>query len=247
MIDFFDYFFIYLTNWGYIVLTAYLTWSAVSVTIRYVQQCSPACQKKESKEQFKNDNVKVSNCCIVGCCCPQNSLQWYEFIHWLLFVLGIEPAVTITMLYWPSFLVYDAATSSPSYYSLMYHLINGLVALMDMWITRIPIRLYHVIYPVIFVSAYSLFTGLYYVGGGLDPLNNTYIYSVLDYENDPGVAAGITVGASLVIVPLFHLFLYCNYILREGLLYIVKKYSCKCLEDNEIHVADISTEDNELA
>jgi hypothetical protein len=224
------YFFIYLTNWGYMLVTAYLTWSALSVTLRYLQQSLPACEKFRLKQQAKDDiiNNEMSSK-PKGCSgCTHNSLQWYEIIHWILFVLSSNGALTITLGYW-LLLFKPKKFDEFIYYNLSAHLFNSLVVLMDIWITRLPVRIYHFFYVMFVGSVYSLFTGLYYVGGGRNEYNDTYIYQIIDYKTDPGLSVGLLLGVVLVGVPLINLFLYCNYLLREGLLYVVKKYCCKCL------------------
>ena len=215
----------------------YLIWSAISVTIRYIQQNVPLCKKYKDKQQQIDDELDLMTSKPKGCC-KYNSLQWYEIIHWVLYTVGGEAAFVITILFW--------ALLSPSfsYYSMIAHLVNGLIAVLDIWVTRLPIRLYHAVYLVVFCSAYTVFTGIYFVAGGGSPYNTTYIYPVINYEENPGTASGIAIGAALIYTPLIHLFFYMNYLLREGLLYVIKAKCCstfnaeqKCvLEDHEMKI-----------
>ena len=198
----------------------YLIWSAISVTIRYIQQNVPQCMKYKDKQQQIDDELDLMTSKPTGCC-KYNSLQWYEIIHWVLYTVGGEAAIVISILFWA------LLRSLFNYYSFMSHLVNALIAVLDIWVTRLPIRLYHAVYLVMFSAVYIVFTGIYFVAGGGNEFNNaTYIYPVLDYEESPDTASGIAIGLALVYVPLIHLFFYINYLLREGVLYIIRAKCC---------------------
>ena len=219
------YFFIFLTSWGYTLLTCYLIWSAISVSIRFIQQFTSACtsyrlRQQNIDEQFDNLPSKPA-----GCCFPHNSLQWYEYIQWVLFILGVELAVCITGLYWPLFSPIVKPSVLFEYSNFAAHLINGIVGLVEVWVTRLPVRIYHFIYLLFLCSVYLVFTGVYFAAGGGNPFDNgTYIYPQLDYGTDPGSSAALALSAALVYVPFIHLFFYFNYLMREGLLYLLCKY-----------------------
>jgi hypothetical protein len=188
------------------------------------------CKHVHSKQQRKTSNEKVElPDKPMGYCCPHNALQWFEFIHWILFALASESALAITILYWALF----GGVASISYLNIFTHLINSIVILIDMWITRLPVRIYHMVYCILFGAAYTLFTGLYYAGGGRTAFNTTFIYPVLDYDENPGLAVGMGFISSFLLAPLIHLFFYGNYLLREGLLYLVKHKCCKWLNDEK--------------
>ena len=226
-------FFVFLTNWGFLALTLYIVWSTISVTIRYVQQLAPRCCNKICGKQKAEPKLTCSQKPI-GCCDVTNdSIKWYEKIHWFLFTTGAELAVAITIIYWPLFV--NNQRSDYDFYghlNIAIHLVNGIIPFIDIWVSRIPVRLYHVIYSVGISCIYAVFTGLYYAGEGGNPFNNgTYIYPQIDYENSPGTASVFAIAIPLVYMPLIHLFFYANHLMREGLLYLVKKMCCKCLHE----------------
>lgn len=162
-----------------------------------------------------------------GCCgVIHNSLQWYECVQWALFLLSAELAVSISLLYWPLF--YDPSKPKDllTHLNVVLHLVNGVVAVLDMWISRMPVRIYHMLYLMLLSFAYVAFTGVYYAaGGGNDYDNGTYIYPQLNYKDSPETASALSVGGSLVCIPLIHMFFYINYLLREGILYLM--FYCK--------------------
>lgn len=179
-----------------------------------------------------------------GCCgAVHNTLQWYEIIHWVLFLLGVEMAVSISILYWSLFYDPSQPTKLLTHINVVVHMVNGIVAMCDLWISRTPVRIYHVFYLMAVGFIYVSFTGIYYAaGGGNDYNNGTYIYPQLDYGNHPATSSALSVGSALVYIPLIHLIFYCNYLLREGLLYLV--YKCNMKRNYTVMNPPLETESN---
>ena len=83
------------------------------------------------------------------------------------------------------------------------------------------------VYAVGFGASYIVFSGIYFAANGTNTSDNPYIYSFLDYGNDPATAVGLAFAAVFVVIPLAHLFCYALYLMREGVLYLVGMYCCK--------------------
>ena len=219
------YYFIYLTLWSLTLYTAYLLWSASSITVRFVQEhIRPVlCIKREVKQA--DDGCRCSSCCYKD----GDTTTWYMKIQWLLFYIGIEGACIVTLLFWT--LLYPGCRgtdSCESHENYIVHLVNGLTAFLEVWITGIPIHLYHVIYSMMFGSTYAVFTGLYFAGNGTNNIDGgNYIYTVLNYEKSPSTAAVTVILPVILLLPLLHLFLFANYLARKGLLYLIKRH-LKC-------------------
>ena len=95
--------------------------------------------------------------------------------------------------------------------------------LLDIMVSGVPVRLLHFIYPFIFSGTYAVFTGIYFAAGGVNNINGKpYIYPVLNYGENPGVASAYVLVTVLVLIPLLHLLTWALYLLREGLLYLFK-------------------------
>lgn len=215
-----EFIFVYLTGVGHLLLTVYLLYSSISVTARFVLFLSPCC-KKESKNPAPIELPSKPT----GCCgWMHNTLKWYDYVHWVLFTMSTELAFGIVILFW--LLLYNLEYTV-THWDVAIHLLNGVFAFLEVWITRIPVRLYHILYLSIITAAYCAFTGIYFAAGGRSASNETYIYSIIDYANAPGTAAGTVLGVVFVFMPLVHSFFYVNYLLREGLIYaLVKKAGC---------------------
>ena len=220
-------FFIFLTNWSLLTLTFHLLWSATFVTIRYFQvhifcrktfEVNRECEKHPYRLYDKP----------VGCCgVHEDSTLWYQKVQWLLFTIGNGSAIAVTILYWS--LIYRPRDGGPNHINLVIHAINGIVGLLDIWVSGIPVRILHFIYLFIFCCTYGVFTGIYFAAGGINHLGMNFIYPVLNYEDAPGTAAAYLLGTALVFIPLLHLFIWGVYLLREGLLYLIKHV---CLKGN---------------
>ena len=108
------------------------------------------------------------------------------------------------------------ATSCYKYYTVLTegtitfdgfaaHAVNTIYVLTDIFITGVPIRILHFFYPIIFVLVFIIFSAIYQLGFDQAP-----IYSIFDWENDPGMAIGITIGMFFagLVLQMFLFFLY---------------------------------------
>ena len=151
--------------------------------------------------------------------------------------------IIVVILYW--FLVYDPDIDRGFNYfdaiNLHTHLFNGILSALDIWITAIPIRLLSMVYPVSFGASYIVFSGIYFAANGTNTNDNPYIYSFLDYGNEPATAVGIAFSTVFVVLPLTHLVCYALYLMREGVLYLVGVYCCK--KDWRLNNADVEMQE----
>ena len=163
----------------------------------------------------------------IGCCgLLGDQTSWHQKVQWILYNISITIALAVTILFWA--LLYDSESSIDygSAVNLMTHAVNGIMALTDLFVTGIPIRLLHILYPLAFAGAYSVFTGIYHGFNGTNTQDNPYIYSVIDYNDAPGTATGVILATALVFIPLLYLATYALYLVREGLIYLARRYCC---------------------
>ena len=199
------------------------------MTVRYFQVHVFCRERFEAHNKLSKYQVydKPAGCCGV----QKDGTVWYQKVQWVLFSIGAEAAILVTILYWS--LLYRGGNVSQI--NLVTHTLNGVMALLDMAITGIPVRILHVVYPLIFCGSYSVFTGVYYGAGGVGIVaNQTYIYPALDYESSPGFASGLIIAVNFVACPLIHLLFWGLYLAREGVLHLIKHICCKrCLDDQK--------------
>lgn len=103
-------------------------------------------------------------------------------------------------------------STSLNFTNVVTHGINSVYVFINLWITGIPIRLLHFWHPLVFGYVYSVFTLVYYAAGGVNAGGQPYIYSVLDWGSNPGLAAGLDLAVVFVMIPAAHFvcFLICK-------------------------------------
>ena len=77
-----------------------------------------------------------------------------------------------------------------------------------------PIRLHHAWVPYIFGIIYIIFTITYWRLGGTGKNGEAYIYPILDYSGNPGLAAGTIIGLFFALF-LIHALWTGLYILKQ--------------------------------
>ena len=68
------------------------------------------------------------------------------------------------------------------------HGINGLVVLLDLFITAHPVRILHIIHSLTFGVIFLIFSVIYTLSGGTNGSGKPYIYVFFDWKEDPGMA-----------------------------------------------------------
>lgn len=151
-------------------------------------------------------------------------------IQWVLFVVGTEFAVAITILYWTLFYDPHSKHNFFSLDSLHVHLLNGIAAVVNFWLAGVPVRLYHALYSVLFAVSYVVFTGVYYAAGGTDPMGNSFIYPFLNYESNSSLAVGLGVVCALLLMTAIHLVFFLLFVVRSWITcYVQRKFYSKTL------------------
>ena len=191
-------YFIYLTNWAHLAFNSYLIISALSSSFklavtRYARPKGP--DTPAYKDNLIEDDSELEGYWNVS----KNTLSWYQIVHWVSFTLGIELAFGVMVLYWT--LDYNS-TQVIDGVNVNTHLLNGILALVDVWISGTPVRLLHCLYLMLFSFVYGTFSGVYYISTGRN------IYAVLDYRSNTGAAVGLNMGIVFVFLPLLHLCVY---------------------------------------
>ena len=209
---------IFLTFWGFILLNTYLLFAAISVTYKYV---SEKFLKKTIVAQLEITDLRDPNIlgCRSSCISPEtdeNIIPWYLQLMWVLYILSSQLAIPISIFYWFTF---DGTVNSWPL-NLHEHVLNLFPGFIDLFVSGIPVRLFHSIYLIGFGVVYASFTGIYYGAGGTNSKGDNYIYSVLDYEESPGVAIAMILFMTFLVPIIISLIFWGLYLLRTlGLRY----------------------------
>ncbi|XP_006812936.1 protein rolling stone-like [Saccoglossus kowalevskii] len=135
-------------------------------------------------------------------------LPWYLKLVWLSQNTAFNSGLAVTLCYW----AIDA--DNINVFNIHMHGVNVLLIFMDLGLIASPIRVLHVIYPVVFVLIYTLFSFICYKFMGINP-TDSYLRALVDWGVNPGLAIGVFTCAAFITIPLCHVFIYGVYKLRK--------------------------------
>ncbi|XP_035699464.1 protein rolling stone-like [Branchiostoma floridae] len=207
---------LYLTNLAYVLLTAHTTFSAALCVVDYFKSrrhsrgCTEIAEDRptvvETVPTETDDFLNSSGNNPSGMTTQERTasdvrLPWYYKCYWVLYSIAFAVGLYVTIAYW---ILLRGADDTYSAYSILTHGINCVVIVIDILVSGLPCRFLHFIYPSSSALAYIIFTVIYWAAGGTDLINRPWIYSVLDYGQNPGLAVGIGMGSIVIMAPLCH-------------------------------------------
>ena len=212
-------YFIYMTNWGMLTWVLYLIVSALSCTVKFTfdmyarikgnNSVNTEVELAERKDvESGNTATDHSNVNIYDDWRTDN-VAWYQKIHWVLYNNSIPIEIGIAIIYWA--LLYEPSADMTSIaigVNFNTHLTPALIALLDVWISGIILNIYHFYIILLYGVVYGAFSLIYFAAGGMDQEGNRYIYSILDYGGNPGLAAGVLLGSVFVFFPFCYVLCY---------------------------------------
>ncbi|XP_078657447.1 protein rolling stone-like [Branchiostoma floridae x Branchiostoma belcheri] len=202
---------IYLTELGYIILTAHTIVSAILCFVDlYGSRFFPKSPEVHPTFPDEGFSTTRSTDAIHQTSQPRTLSRYYKW-YWVLYNVAFGIGVYITIAYWALL----ADSYGPS--SILFHAMNTVVIVIDVFVSGLPYRLLHLVYPSAFGFAYVVFTVIYWVAGGTDFFGRPWIYPVIDYGGNPAMAAGVAAGSVLVAIPLCHVILFGLALAREKL------------------------------
>ncbi|PVD19884.1 hypothetical protein C0Q70_20377 [Pomacea canaliculata] len=137
-------------------------------------------------------------------------------IQWLLQNMSNCSAVIVAGLYW--IVLYSGQPDT--FISINSHALNSVLVIVDVMVSRAPVRVQHLVYTFLFMLVFTIFTVVYWAAGGTNHKGQHYIYSTLDYTHKPWLAVAMIAGVLLIAVPLVQIIVYGFFRLRiciEGL------------------------------
>ena len=139
----------------------------------------------------------------------QDNIAWYVKIVWFLYISGSTLAVLVTIGFWAVVYGCDSgshnssnttnltANCAPSALTVHVHGVNGLLAIVDIFISRVPFHFLHLFYPTILTALYALLNGVYFAASG------DIVYSAIDYRDSLGTAIGLVIVLALSATPIY--------------------------------------------
>ena len=106
--------------------------------------------------------------------------KFYNRINFALRTIALVATCMVFLLYWT--LEYPQIGST-NYIDTQLHAMNFFIMLLDLTFCRVPFFLKHCWMPLIYLIVYLIFSLVYYLAGGINPLDGSRnIYPVLDYS-----------------------------------------------------------------
>ncbi|KAK7009632.1 protein rolling stone [Biomphalaria glabrata] len=219
---------IWLTYWSFYCLFLRFAVTAANCWHSWVSQHGNIPKENEKQCSYSDD---VESACM-QCCLQQqeqtgNDLQpkrqdsnfpliEKEFpkavaVQWVLQNISNVSSLLVTVMFWA--LVYTG--NSQTYVSINSHIMNSVLVLCDIMISRAPCRLQHLYIPLSFNVSYVLFTFIYWIAGGTNNQGQHYIYKMLDYTQAPGKAAVTITLVCLIALPLAYILVFGLFQLRD--------------------------------
>jgi len=180
------YYWIYLTNWSFVLMIISYIYNTVLVSVRFVKE--------------HRGSPKVFN-------------RWYErdhvstMISWALSSVANSIAICVTVIFWVA--LYhkgdDADWSAlEKFNNFDVHLLQTVISLIDVPLSSRPWRYAHIYIGFIYGFTYLGFQLIYILGfDGTDSGGNEWIYPILDWKEEPGIAVGWSV-AFIVLMLISH-------------------------------------------
>eukprot|EP00457_Paulinella_chromatophora_P012266 gb/GEZN01012465.1/.p1 GENE.gb/GEZN01012465.1/~~gb/GEZN01012465.1/.p1 ORF type:complete len:290 (-),score=6.52 gb/GEZN01012465.1/:177-1046(-) len=172
-----EFFPIFLTHW---MLIAQLVYLFLATYCSYlVLQAAPTASGEQRPSRIHGKS-------------PIVTLTW--------FLQGVVEtgALVVSVLYYA--LLFGSTNTART---ILVHTISSIIILIDICLSGSPHRLAHVWQPLLLAFLYSLFTLLYALAGGRSDTRDVFIYSVLNWEENPSKAGVYAFGVTFIVCPFF--------------------------------------------
>lgn len=228
----------YLTNWTYTLLTVYMIVHCLVVSYYYVctfcgqdRYMYSFCRRMnveyhtsifaEQSERMEHEHECVvgeepeTEVLLVSTVSFVNRPPWYMCITWVLFSAVSTGAVMVTIVFFAFLFPVMKGASVMSLENVQLHLLNSVIILLENFITGIPCRLLHVVYPILYGLLYLLFSLIYWA------VDHSHVmYPILDW-NKPGPTVGFVFLIGFVFIPIIYTFFFLLYRLKMSVFHLL--------------------------
>lgn len=144
-------------------------------------------------------------------------------VYWLLYNVSTNTSVLLAIGHWND--VFEDQSFNANV--ITKEVVGMVLIVVETLICGIPVRLCHVVYPMLFTVLYIIFTAIYWASGGTDTLGKSYIYRLLDYDHMDLWSGGILLLTVFVVQPLIQFAFYILFVTRRCLANKLCR-SCRC-------------------
>lgn len=231
--------FLWLSNWSFLVVTVYFICATIVTAIHYTRerkqtgnrtseemkygQASKAkCDEAEDSDGNVNNICESNHIIATNYACNNDDetpstpgaseasralpMAWFHEALWVIYNIAAVAAIMVTLSFW--LLLFNARNGVRAL-TVIFHGVNSIVMIGDTMLSSIPVRLFHVIYSMLYCIVYIMFTVIYWGAGG-----SNYIYPQTDYTGRPVLAAVSQLCLFFIGLPLCQTIMFCFYRLR---------------------------------
>ncbi|XP_067854545.1 protein rolling stone isoform X2 [Heptranchias perlo] len=214
--------FIFLTHITYIILTIYFNLALVNlicymtlgqkkptrnikaVSLEEMSSSSPVPEIEQRTPSLKFQTEFYA---------PPSALYPTICIQWALHNLTCVITLCVTITYW--IFTYIPGQSRLDSININMHVMNSVLVLLELSMTAAPIHLAHFVYVMAYCLTYIIFTIVYWAAGGTNLKGEAFIYRILSYGENPGLAAGCVIVTICFITPALQLLVWNLHFLRR--------------------------------
>lgn len=180
----------YYTCWHFCMCAVSSVMSMVCVFKEYTRQ---------KRENVRNDDI------------IERRQSVFFQIQWILVSVVTDSSIALSVGYFT--LVHSRGIPYFAQTALL-HLWVPTVVVMDFMICSVPAKLLHCYASLIVATIYAVFTYIYYVCGGVSVYGNHYLYKILDYKENPGLAV-LALLCCLLCMAMGRVVMYLLFLLRH--------------------------------
>ncbi|XP_006824196.1 protein rolling stone-like [Saccoglossus kowalevskii] len=182
-------FFVFLTNWGFIVVTIYFLFAAIS-TLIHVKE-NPRTPSYSQEPEDPDETTPLTDRTATRC----RPTPWYCKVTWCFFNVAALASLVVTLVYWPALSGFSDEMNIPFVLDFHLHALPSVVIVLELILAAMPIRMMHAFYTVLIGIVYIIMTVIIYYSGWQNPYDDKpYVYPFLDYAENPGIAIGASIG-----------------------------------------------------
>ncbi|XP_052737932.1 protein rolling stone [Bicyclus anynana] len=127
------------------------------------------------------------------------NLPWFVKTFWVLHNVSVPVAFIITVFYWSLLYNVDFQEEMDRGLDIAVHAVNTVIMLLMLMSSSHPTRFLHVAHPFLFALTYVVFSVIYYLAGGINPLGEPWIYPVVHW-GEPGPTILVVFVTGLLLV-----------------------------------------------
>lgn len=159
------------------------------------------------------------------------TVRWWHKISWMIRDVSIVSSYLVTIMFYSAGV--QSRTSMAS--SIHRHAISSCIHTMDLFVSKLPVRLLHFCYSSLYFFIYASFTLILHWTGVKSRLYD----KIVDWEMVPGISVVVFFSVVIIISPMIHSLVFVLYRFR---LFLAHRFALK--RGRGRIVSDVNSDDD---